>query len=202
MQANERVGAPAIAPTLKDGSILQMAARVPYTQLGHLPEGAPCLPPPVRSASSRTENHKPHREQLPKQATGPGTIHTELRIGCQQRSHRAKVSSPLVLQRHVFRTGAAVPHWAQRTSRLALDAAVRAVQIVLVDRLPPAALLTTVRVPGVPAGGALELTLLNRATAVQAAILWPDHDSSSSGPATPRDVRRDISARYSGAWKL
>jgi hypothetical protein len=41
-----------------------------------MPEGAPCLPALVHSASSRTEHQEPHRVQLPKQATGPGTIHS------------------------------------------------------------------------------------------------------------------------------
>ena len=52
------------------------AGYAPYVQSWQIPDGAPCFPPPVRSASSRTENQEPQPWQVPKHGTGPGTIQT------------------------------------------------------------------------------------------------------------------------------
>ncbi len=148
-----------------------------YAQPAQMPDGAPCLPPPVRSASSRTLDHEPHLVQLPKRATGPGTTHTAPWIGCQQGSHSTNVRSPLagLRLRQVFRTVASAPHMSQRTSRLALDSAGGAVEIVLRGGEPDAVLLSTIRVPDVAAGGTLKLSLLDRPATVQVHILRPDH---------------------------
>lgn len=140
----------------------------------HVPNQAPCLPPSARSVSSLTPNHPEHQRHLPKHATGPGTIQSRSRSGSQHGSQSTPVPSPS-LRRQVFRATASWPHLSQRTSRLALDAAARAVQIVLADREPDAVLLAAIGVPGVPAARAPQLPLLDRTPSMQVAVLWPDH---------------------------